>query len=238
MSYVKERFATRLKELRDAAGLTQEQLAKELKVSRGAISYYEKGERTPDIEFLDSVCLFFNLPIDYVLGYTENINKEYINMYEMFGLTDNACSVLDESDGYLGHIISHIITNNDFEGIEELFISIIKNYKSFNSLDIDYLSFILTKHIMHLISNALRSELNLQYTDQEKEELYNTIECLLSSNNKALSHLKEVETKISQEIEKNSEDRKNNLHNSTSYKARKSVHSRLLDATSFLKKDI
>lgn len=238
MSYVKERFATRLKELRDAAGLTQEQLAKELKVSRGAISYYEKSERTPDIEFLDSVCLFFNLPIDYVLGYTENINKEYINMYEMFGLTDNACSVLDESDGYLGHIISHIITNNDFEGIEELFISIIKNYKSFNSLDIDYLSFILTKHIMHLISNALKSELNLQYTDQEKEELYNTIECLLSSNNKALSHLKEVETKISQEIEKNSEDRKNNLHNSTSYKTRKSVHSRLLDATSFLKKDI
>ena len=238
MSYVKERFATRLKELRDAAGLTQEQLAKELKVSRGAISYYEKSERTPDIEFLDSVCLFFNLPIDYVLGYTENINKEYINMYEMFGLTDNACSVLDESDGYLGHIISHIITNNDFEGIEELFISIIKNYKSFNSLDIDYLSFILTKHIMHLISNALKSELNLQYTDQEKEELYNTIECLLSSNNKALSHLKEVETKISQEIEKNSEDRKNNLHNSSSYKTRKSVHSRLLDATSFLKKDI
>ena len=91
---------------------------------------------------------------------------------------------------------------------------------------------------MHLISNALKSELNLQYTDQEKEELYNTIECLLSSNNKALSHLKEVETKISQEIEKNSEDRKNNLHNSTSYKTRKSVHSRLLDATSFLKKDI
>ena len=49
MGYATDMFAKRLKELRETAGLTQEQLAKELKVSRGAISYYEKGGRTPDI---------------------------------------------------------------------------------------------------------------------------------------------------------------------------------------------
>lgn len=58
MGFVTDNFSKRLKTLRETAELTQEQLAKELKVSRGAISYYEKGERTPDIEFLDSVSEF------------------------------------------------------------------------------------------------------------------------------------------------------------------------------------
>ena len=49
MGYATKRFAKRLKQIRETAGLTQEQFAKELKVSRGTISYYEKGERTPDI---------------------------------------------------------------------------------------------------------------------------------------------------------------------------------------------
>ena len=65
MGYATERFSKRLKELRETAGLTQEQLAKELKVSRGAISYYEKGERTPDIEFLDSVAEYFQIPLEF-----------------------------------------------------------------------------------------------------------------------------------------------------------------------------
>ena len=46
---VNERFAERLRDLREAAGLTQKQLADELGVSRGSISYYENCERVPDI---------------------------------------------------------------------------------------------------------------------------------------------------------------------------------------------
>ena len=61
MGYATNCFAKRLKEVREAAGMTQAQLASELNVSRGAISYYEKGERTPDIEFLDSFSDYFNI---------------------------------------------------------------------------------------------------------------------------------------------------------------------------------
>ena len=45
-------MAERLRELRNALGLTQEQFAKELGVSFATINRYEKGKRLPDAEFL------------------------------------------------------------------------------------------------------------------------------------------------------------------------------------------
>jgi len=69
---IKQIFATRLKELREASQLSQSQLAERLGVSRGSISFYENGERTPDIVFLDSVASYFNVPIDYLMGYADN----------------------------------------------------------------------------------------------------------------------------------------------------------------------
>ena len=40
----------RIKELRLKAGLTQEQLAKEVEITRQAISHYEKASRQPKAE--------------------------------------------------------------------------------------------------------------------------------------------------------------------------------------------
>lgn len=40
----------RIKELRLKAGLTQEQLAKEVEITRQAISHYEKTSRQPKVE--------------------------------------------------------------------------------------------------------------------------------------------------------------------------------------------
>ena len=103
MGYATDVFSKRLKELREAAGLTQEQLAQKLKVSRGTISFYEKGERTPDIEFIDMLSVHFNIPVDYAIGFTSNLKIEHRNMYEHYGLTDEACEALSSSPqiGYL-----------------------------------------------------------------------------------------------------------------------------------------
>lgn len=231
MGFVTERFSKRLKELREIAGLTQEQLAKELNVSRGAISYYEKGERTPDIEFLDSVSSFFDLPLDYLLGYSENIKEEYRNMYEAYGLTDDACSVLDHSFGRLGHIISRIITNKSFFGIEHLIETIIKHYKNYNVLDTDYLSYILTQHLKNMIYDALTSELYAQYTEEDRIALDNSIKQLLSNTERRLTEYQKEEEKIAQDIEKQSEEREKAMKESAGYKARTSVKQYLSDAT-------
>lgn len=64
---VKEHFAERLKELREEKGLSQTQLADEIEISRGSISFYENGERTPDIEVFDRICEYFDVSYDYML---------------------------------------------------------------------------------------------------------------------------------------------------------------------------
>ena len=52
------------------------------------IAYYEKGERTPDIEFLDSLYDYFQctVPFDFLLGNTDNIKEEHRNMYDFYVL--------------------------------------------------------------------------------------------------------------------------------------------------------
>ena len=61
-------FAVKLKALREQSKLNQAELGEALGVSRGSISFYENGERTPDIGFLKRVSAHFNVSADYLLG--------------------------------------------------------------------------------------------------------------------------------------------------------------------------
>lgn len=69
-------FATILEALRKEKGLTQKQLADNLGVSRGTISFYEKAERTADIDFLVRCAKFFGVSVCYLLGLTKIRNPE------------------------------------------------------------------------------------------------------------------------------------------------------------------
>ncbi len=64
-------FKERLKELRIEKGLTQTQLAKELRVNQRTISNWEVGERQPDLDTLEVIAKYFNVSYDYLLGLTD-----------------------------------------------------------------------------------------------------------------------------------------------------------------------
>lgn len=68
-------FQNVLKSLRKSNGLTQDELAKVLKVSRSTIGMYENGLREPDYETLESIADYFNVDIDYLLGRTNKTTK-------------------------------------------------------------------------------------------------------------------------------------------------------------------
>ena len=64
-------FNEKLQELRKQKGLTQEELAERLYVSRTAISKWESGRGYPNIESLKAIAKFFSVTIDELLSSDE-----------------------------------------------------------------------------------------------------------------------------------------------------------------------
>lgn len=58
----------RLKELREAKGLTQKEVAEIIGYSEISYARYEKGEREPDISTLCKLAEYFNVTVDYLIG--------------------------------------------------------------------------------------------------------------------------------------------------------------------------
>ncbi len=61
-------FATRFAELRADNDIKQKDLAKLLNVSVSAVSHYEKGLNTPDLESLIILADHFRVSLDYLVG--------------------------------------------------------------------------------------------------------------------------------------------------------------------------
>ena len=61
-------FHEKLQELRKARGLTQEELAEALYVSRAAVSKWESGRGYPNIDSLKEISSFFDVSIDELLS--------------------------------------------------------------------------------------------------------------------------------------------------------------------------
>ena len=56
-----------LREIRKKKGYSQLKVALDLNISREALSYYENGRRSPDLELLVSLSKYFGKSIDYLI---------------------------------------------------------------------------------------------------------------------------------------------------------------------------
>lgn len=94
-------FNEKLQELRKQKGITQEELAKKLYVSRTAVSKWELGNGYPNIDSLKTIAKFFSVTIDQLLSSDEILTiveeegkkKEGAFKDLVFGLLD-VCVIL------------------------------------------------------------------------------------------------------------------------------------------------
>ena len=109
-------FHEKLQELRKQKGLTQEELAESLYVSRTAISKWESGRGYPNIDSLKTISKFFSVTIDELLSGEEVLTiaeedqkqKESILRDMVFGLLDLGAAIVffvpffgQKTDGYV-----------------------------------------------------------------------------------------------------------------------------------------
>ena len=95
-------FSQKLQELRKQKGLTQEELAEAIFVSRTAISKWESGRGYPNIDSLKALARFFNITIDELLSGNELLTiAEEDSMQKQSHLCDLVFGLLDCSTAIL-----------------------------------------------------------------------------------------------------------------------------------------
>ena len=95
-------FNEKLQELRKQKGLTQEELAEKLYVSRTAISKWESGRGYPSIDSLKTIAKFFSVTVDQLLSADEALSlaeedrsRTRANFCDLiFGLLDLSMALL------------------------------------------------------------------------------------------------------------------------------------------------
>lgn len=105
-------FSERLKNLRTVSHLSQEELAKRLKVTRSCIGNYEQGIREPDREDLEKIADYFNVDLDYLLGRTdvekrasfEQLTANERRMLELYRQDPSVKDVVDRMVAYYSMI--------------------------------------------------------------------------------------------------------------------------------------
>lgn len=65
----------RLRDLREDADLTQEQLVQKLGMHKTTYTNYEQGKREPPFDFIIKIAKFYNVSIDYIAGFTNEPRK-------------------------------------------------------------------------------------------------------------------------------------------------------------------
>lgn len=92
----------KLQELRKRKGITQDELAKRLYVSRTAISKWESGKGYPSIDSLKAIATFFSITIDELVSSNEIISiAEDEKKHNKEKTFDLLCGVIDICAAFL-----------------------------------------------------------------------------------------------------------------------------------------
>ena len=78
-------FRERLYQLRRQAGLSQEELANIMDVSRQAVQKWESGASKPDMDNLTALADYFNVTLDYLIRGSENVPVQNVQVVYPWG---------------------------------------------------------------------------------------------------------------------------------------------------------
>lgn len=115
----------RIRELREAAAETQEELAKHLEVKRQIISYYENGTRVPNLEHLMLIACHYNTTTDYLLCLSDvpTTDKDLKFVCEYTGLSNEAVENMQshKNNAFYTTLLNFLINN-------KVLLSALNNY--------------------------------------------------------------------------------------------------------------
>ena len=147
-------FNQKLQELRKQKGLTQEELAEQLYVSRTAISKWESGRGYPNIESLRAIAKFFSVTLDdllssdEVLTIAEEDNKQKEKLFRdlTYGLLDLCAALL---------LFLPFFANKTEEDVQSVSLIALDGVQPY--LKIAYLAVVISMIVMGVLTLALQN---------------------------------------------------------------------------------
>lgn len=121
-------IATTIVAKRRIKGITQDELATYIGVSKASVSKWETGQSYPDITFLPQLAAYFNISIDELMGYAPQMTKEDIRK--------------------LYHNLSTAFATQPFELVIQECRSVIKKYYSCFPLLLQMTILLVNHHMM------------------------------------------------------------------------------------------
>ena len=147
-------FNEKLLELRKQKGLTQEELAASLYVSRTAISKWESGRGYPNIESLKAITKFFSVTLDELLSSDEvltiaeedNKQKEKLFRDLTYGLLDLCVALL---------LFLPFFANKTEEAVQSVSLIALNGVQPY--LKIAYLTVVIGTTVMGILTLTLQN---------------------------------------------------------------------------------
>ena len=183
---IKNEVGKRLSELRKEKGLKQDEVAQAVGITRASLSYYEKGERSVDIEVLYKLSNYYNVSIDYLFGLSDKTppKRDFETNTEMssIGFSPEAMETF-WGDPRFVELLNEFIAHKDFYTFRELTYSRYTSYEYFSKA---HKSFLLTQLLYSIIGDIME-KWYLECNDEiaalpleTKEKLYEEIQEFLS----------------------------------------------------------
>lgn len=116
-----QQFGTRVKELRRKSGLSMEQLAEELGITKSRVNMWENNGTIPRGDVLKQLAKYFNVTIDFLLGNDDTSELSTYNT-KLNSLQRNLGKLneteLSKAEGMLKAVFEDIF--NDEEGDDDI----------------------------------------------------------------------------------------------------------------------
>ena len=135
-------FPTRLRQLMDDTGVSQQALADYVGVTRQAVAQWKDGKTIPDMYNFKRIAEFFNIPYEYLLGDTDSKVHENMALADSLGLSDDAIETLEGIKEFSQHddeakyistpeVVSRIISSGYFDEFLKLAQASTVDYQNF-----------------------------------------------------------------------------------------------------------
>lgn len=109
MNFKESLLHQRMAKLRIEKGWTQQQLAKEIDVTRQTCGNYESRNRLPDADIIIRLCTKFDVSADYLLGLSNTKKPEYAEIASTTGLTESSIKYLSHTGQNRRSIINRLL---------------------------------------------------------------------------------------------------------------------------------